>query len=406
MKRFSCRRRGFTLIELLVVIAIIAVLISLLLPAVQQAREAARRTECKNHLKQIGLALFNYESSYSCLPPGWITPTGPFQSNYWGWGAMILPFLDQGNIYNQISGGVTLPNGTSIENWGTGFAGGKNASGGETTVSAGSLTGGSFAPLTGIEITKIPGFRCASDSEASDTVLNANAYGVYGGRSNYVGVYGYKYAAGVSNGCTMLVDPPYTDPNQNNVVQNSNNFTNGAFAGNMVHQLRDFTDGTSNSFLVGERCSPNAVSQSKSRSTMVALWAGARSYNPNTGATETALGIAMTVGQCVTPLNAGVYGVTAWATNAVGAGQLPKYTYPGEVCTAGFQQPFSEGGMYSGFASWHSGGAQFLLGDGTVRFISENINSGTAFGSGIWSGTPGVYQNLSTIADGNVLGSF
>ena len=68
----TARSRGFTLIELLVVIAIIAVLIALLLPAVQQAREAARRTQCKNSMKQIGLAIFNYESTYNRLPPGWI----------------------------------------------------------------------------------------------------------------------------------------------------------------------------------------------------------------------------------------------------------------------------------------------------------------------------------------------
>jgi prepilin-type N-terminal cleavage/methylation domain-containing protein/prepilin-type processing-associated H-X9-DG protein len=95
--RAGRRNRGFTLIELLVVIAIIAVLVSLLLPAVQQAREAARRTQCKNNLKQLGLALFNYESSYRVFPMEKITFTPVAQT----WTTMVLPFLDQQAAYDQ-----------------------------------------------------------------------------------------------------------------------------------------------------------------------------------------------------------------------------------------------------------------------------------------------------------------
>lgn len=95
------KRAGFTLIELLVVIAIIAVLISLLLPAVQQAREAARRTQCRNNLKQIGLAMFNYESTHSVFPPAMIENTNSGSS---GLGAngfiLMLPYLDQSNVYS------------------------------------------------------------------------------------------------------------------------------------------------------------------------------------------------------------------------------------------------------------------------------------------------------------------
>src|SRR5579872_1827700 len=97
-------RRGFTLIELLVVIAIIAVLVALLLPAVQQAREAARRTQCKNSLKQIGIALQNYHDSARTLPPGYISlidTSGNDLGPGWGWAAMLLPQMDQSPLYDQ-----------------------------------------------------------------------------------------------------------------------------------------------------------------------------------------------------------------------------------------------------------------------------------------------------------------
>ena len=98
---------GFTLIELLVVIAMIAVLIALLLPAVQQAREAARRTCCKNNLMQIGLALHNYMGAHICLPPGTQDVTGPIQSKenggyHMSWCVQILPYISEQNAFNLI----------------------------------------------------------------------------------------------------------------------------------------------------------------------------------------------------------------------------------------------------------------------------------------------------------------
>src|SRR5579864_846191 len=99
-------KRGFTLIELLVVIAIIAVIVALLLPAVQQARESARRAQCKNNLKQVGLALQNYHGSRNVFPPGHVSTfdnsgndTGPG----WGWAAMILPEIEQTALQNGIN---------------------------------------------------------------------------------------------------------------------------------------------------------------------------------------------------------------------------------------------------------------------------------------------------------------
>ena len=109
------QHRGFTIIELLVVIAIIAILVALLLPAVQQAREAARRSACKNNLKQISLALHNYESTHRVFPPGYIHKFGPSGTpeelaNHAGlaWGAMLLPQLEQPNLYSTFDSNVPV----------------------------------------------------------------------------------------------------------------------------------------------------------------------------------------------------------------------------------------------------------------------------------------------------------
>ena len=103
LDRGRCLRSGFTLIELLVVIAIIAVLIALLLPAVQQAREAARRTQCRNNLMQLILAMHNYEQAHEVLPPGVVNDDGPIKNESKGyhvsWMVQILPFVDQRNVY-------------------------------------------------------------------------------------------------------------------------------------------------------------------------------------------------------------------------------------------------------------------------------------------------------------------
>lgn len=330
------RRKGFTLIELLVVIAIIAVLIALLLPAVQQAREAARRTQCKNNLKQLGLALHNYHDQANTFPPGWIgQSTGPYSG--FGWTSMLLPNFDQGPLYNILSQVGGAPN------MYTGLAA-------QTT-----------ATIKTVD-SSLNALRCPSDSGTATTTVNGGA--VQYGRSNYPAVCGFDPTqTGMS---TNWVAGPTTLPATSSQrmasywVDQVNNQWGGCFGENTRKGLRDMTDGSSNVILVGERYTP-ASTQTGSYLAGDCVWAGA----PLTATNSPSWLQALVVGEATTRINFG---------NGSGTGQTPR------ADTAGF-------------GSLHVGGCHFLLGDGSVKFISENVDMYT-------------YRALSRINDGSIVGDF
>lgn len=189
-------RNGFTLVELLVVIAIIGVLIALLLPAVQQARESARRIQCTNNLKQLGLALHNYHDTHLVFPPGYIVNSG------WSWGSFILPQAEQNNVYDQLN----QPN-VMVDN---------------TTALA--------AAKTSLDM-----FLCPSDIVPElngQRVISVNGNHTIGS-SSYVGVQGDS-------------DP---NPKANPGID-----TNGVLYWNSRVRMADITDGTTNTLFIGERC--------------------------------------------------------------------------------------------------------------------------------------------------------
>ncbi len=213
----SSRRSAFTLVELLVVIAIIGILVGLLLPAVQAAREAARRMQCSNNLKQIGLAFHNYASTYNKFPQGFTR----FHS--WGWAVRIMPFIEQGNLFNQLQ--------TTSNNWGL-------------LNNTGTGNGASPSPaLLTLLATPMPNYRCPSDTGPA---LNDKRLlgGKQTGMSNYAAVNGSLLFQHLG----VWYDAEST-PGNAATYQGGN----GLIFMDSKTSFRDITDGTSNTLLVGER---------------------------------------------------------------------------------------------------------------------------------------------------------
>lgn len=281
--------RGFTLIELLVVIAIIAVLIALLLPAVQQAREAARRTQCRNNLMQIGLALHNYEMAHEVLPSGVVNATGPINNRpdgyHAGWLLQILPQIEQQNVYNAV----------------------------DFTQSVYHVANGR------VRAAQINVFFCPSSSAPISGTTPAGASVCH---TTYAGNHHHTEA-------------PIAEDNT------------GVFFLNSAIRYEDITDGSSNTIFVGEK-----------------------PVDPDD--------LGWTSGTRATLRNGGTFGRIGANLPQRGGGALPVDT--------GMDDPLYVGG----FGGPHVGGASYVFGDGSVRFLSQNIGA--------------TFQELANRSDGKPLG--
>lgn len=311
-------RRGFTLIELLVVIAIIAILIALLLPAVQQAREAARRTQCRNNLKQIGLALHNYHDNFLQFPPGafWNLPTATCNNTTHQKGSIllhILPYIDQAPLFNLWD--FRLCN-TDVATFPS-------------------------PSTTQLRTTTIAAYLCPSDISPPKNGTVAI--------HNYAACVGANTTGGATGSPTC---PCNATPWNQFVLPNTGaNGISGMFTrAYRTSNIRDNTDGTSNTIYFGEvrpDCSNHAN----------AGWANA---NNGQGLTSTVIPINYNSCNKGTP------------TGASPADCAYRCNWVTEL----------------GYKSLHVGGAHMLMGDGTVRFFSENISMQ-------------VYSSLGAKADGS-----
>ncbi|HWL09831.1 MAG TPA: DUF1559 domain-containing protein [Planctomicrobium sp.] len=354
-------RPAFTLIELLVVIAIIAVLVALLLPAVQQAREAARRTQCKNNLKQLGLALHSYHDTFGVFPPGFVLVNGrangdtslPASVNTqsyndpgeaasmrgnWAWGAFLLPMMDQGSLYNSLNIGPVNCD---------------QAMTNTTTMN--------------IMSQPLAAFRCPSDSNNGRF---GDGTGGWGRFANTSGVY-------ISSSASP--DSPPKPALSNYIAANGRGdvpgggvvrIGNGMFYMNSSTKTRDVTDGTSNTLALGERA--------------YLLRNGLTGTDPQNGV----------VYQGSIPANAGCVFCARGARHMSAAGicdVLGTATTQINGPRALVNSTNSQASM--SFSSSHTGGAQFVLGDGSVRFLNENVDINTL-------------RRLLTIAEGTLIGEF
>lgn len=326
------RRSAFTLVELLVVIAIIGILIGMLLPAVQQVREAARRAACLNNMRQLVLAAHNFESSYQHFPPGvqqppsstglfqrdtplFTTPGNPNSAQKIGWAVFLLPFLEQNNLFD------ALQNATGNWDWSTP---GNRWYEAQYT--------GSSGPGTYCASEVVPFFICPSDASPDgdfNPVFTPTAIRDTSpfAKSNYVGI------AGAGGALQALNDPDKRE-------------FFGVFGRNSKTTFAEMLDGSSNVAFFGERASRTELESGRERFRNLqygAIWGGRVNSNSE-----------------VMPLSGTIS--TDWAVLGHAFSENPQWLINGEDTPRGIA------------SSFHSGGANIVFGDGSTRFVDENLN--------------------------------
>ncbi|QDT15176.1 DUF1559 domain-containing protein [Alienimonas californiensis] len=377
-------RPGFTLIELLVVIAIIAILVSLLLPAVQQAREAARRSQCQNNLKQLGLAMHNYHSTYGVFSSasGGTTKGALHNDGRLSYLVPLLPYMDQTALWNEISKPLAFnldANGNRVARTGTPWP-----------AMGPSVTANDYPPWAN----QISSLLCPSDGTRPTGVADTN-YAISAGDSGFTAEENRANAPARSRGMSIM-----------NYGSTSDVFCIG---------LRDARDGTVNTLLIGEigRSDDNRSFIGAVAISSPLAWSGSTvSFdNPKT----------MCLDEVVDPAEPGFYKNAgeatrgkAWSSgNAEYTGFHTILPPNGPSCVRTGANNDPNNGRRAGkgllsASSYHTGGAQFCMADGSVRFISETIDTGDLAAKGKLSGKSpyGTWGALGSREGGETVGDF